>query len=198
MEESGKIVQQKKVENSDPEDGNPGNSTVRSHSTEGNTHYMVFTYFKGDINSKVDEHFSRALQQSSTPTDSNSKRKTHNIEPKRDEKQSRHQWSPPAQMWSSPYRGPTLSSVPMSSASVPMPVSQYRPDSHQNLRQQPHDPWLLPSVSRQSLDANIYHQPMPELHRMMPAAVSNRQYSSLLVPLRGFQHPQRRKDIYWY
>ncbi|XP_078403889.1 uncharacterized protein LOC144684048 [Cetorhinus maximus] len=156
-----------------------------------------------------------------------------------DGKESAIQWSPRAQIWSSPYQGPTRSAAPINAASIPMPVAQYRPDSHQNLCLQPHEPWLLPAVSSQSLDVSIYHQPVPELHRMMPATINNRQYSSLLAPLRGerpaaepsqqqtvpktnptsswvgpgpvlaevrqsvnpdlgFQHQQRRKDIYWY
>ncbi|XP_072362110.1 transcription cofactor vestigial-like protein 1 [Scyliorhinus torazame] len=230
MEDSGKVSAQPKVEHSEREGERAGNSTVRSHSTKSSPPYMVFTYFKGDIDTKVDEHFSRALKQSSHPSEIHSKTKAHIIEAKTDGKQSPHQWSPRAPMWSSPHPGPTLSTLPVSSASVPMPESQYRQGSHQSLhaQQHPHDPWLLPGVS------SIYHQPIPGLHQMMPASVNSRQYSSVLVPLRGaraapepsqqqtdpktnftavwpgpdaelavnpdmgFQHPPRRKDVYWY
>lgn len=37
--------------------------------TEWGAHYMVLTYFQGDTNSMVDEHFSRALSVTKNPQD---------------------------------------------------------------------------------------------------------------------------------
>nr|XP_008119690.2 PREDICTED: transcription cofactor vestigial-like protein 1 [Anolis carolinensis] len=37
--------------------------------TEWGAQYVVFTYFQGDINSVVDEHFSRALSSTKIPQD---------------------------------------------------------------------------------------------------------------------------------
>lgn len=37
--------------------------------TEWGAQYVVFTYFQGDINSVVDEHFSRALSAARNPQD---------------------------------------------------------------------------------------------------------------------------------
>ncbi|XP_078393946.1 uncharacterized protein LOC144677810 [Cetorhinus maximus] len=82
MEEAGIISQQQKVENSEQVSVCPEISTVRSHDTASSSRYMVFTYFKGDISSKVDEHFSRALKRPSDPIDISSKRKSENIEAK--------------------------------------------------------------------------------------------------------------------
>ncbi|XP_067904010.1 transcription cofactor vestigial-like protein 3 isoform X2 [Heterodontus francisci] len=233
-EEPERISQQQKVGKSEREGMSARISTVRVHETESSSRCMIFTYFKGDINSMVDEHFTRALKRSSSPIDVCSKRKTESIEAKTDEKQPTHRWSPRAQFWSSPYQGPILSTVTRNAASEP--VAQYRPGSHQNPPTQPHNPWLLPVMSSQSLDGTVCRQPMPELHRMMPAAINNRQYSSLLHGERpatgpsqpqaipkpnitstwagpepgladmgqsmnsdiGFQHQQRRKDLYWY
>lgn len=237
--EPGTVSQQQKVEKSEEEGVSPRFSTVRARETESSSRCMVFTYFKGDINSVVDEHFARALKRTSSPVNICPKRKNESIEPKTDEQQSTNQWTPGAPFWSSPYQRPALPPGHRNATRVPMATAQYRPDTLHNLRPPPRDPWLLPAMSSQSLAGTVYRPPIPELHRMMPAAINNRQYSSLLVPLQserpaagpsqrqtapktnltctwagaapglaemgqslnpdiGFQHQEKRKDIYWY
>jgi len=43
--------------------------------TEWGSQSVVFTYFQGDINSVVDEHFSRALSNAKNPQDLSTKHK---------------------------------------------------------------------------------------------------------------------------
>ncbi|XP_067852819.1 transcription cofactor vestigial-like protein 3 [Heptranchias perlo] len=234
-QEPGTISQQQKVEKSDQDGERPRFGAVRVPGTNSSPRCMVFTYFKGDINSVVDEHFSRALRGTSSPIEICSKRKTKSSQPEKDEKQSTDGWNARAPLWSRPYQGP-LSAASRDALTRPMATAHYRSETPHNLRPQPQDPWLLPAVSSQGLSGTVYGQHIPELHRMMPA---NRQYSSLLLPLqgarpptgpsqrqtvpkteltpiwaaappglaemgqsrnpeRGFQHQEKRKDIYWY
>lgn len=47
--------------------------------TEWGAQYVVFTYFQGDINSVVDEHFSRALSATKNPQDLSRKNKSEDM-----------------------------------------------------------------------------------------------------------------------
>nr|XP_023700129.1 transcription cofactor vestigial-like protein 1 [Paramormyrops kingsleyae] len=62
---------------------------------------VLFTYFQGDINSVVDEHFSRALNKASRPKDLTSKSKSSRQTPK-SEDLIPVQWAYPASSWSEP------------------------------------------------------------------------------------------------
>uniref|UniRef100_UPI00398F4543 transcription cofactor vestigial-like protein 3 n=1 Tax=Pristiophorus japonicus TaxID=55135 RepID=UPI00398F4543 len=183
--ESGTVGPQHTGEEWEGEGVSPRASTARGRDSEDHSRCMLFTYFEGDINSVVDEHFSRALKRHSSPINVSAKRKSESMGPKTDEKVSTKQWAPAAPLWSSPYPGRALLAGPRNAARVTTATAQYRPNALHALRPPPRDPWLLPAVSGQSLSAAVYRQPIPELHRMMPSAISNRQYSSLLVPLQG-------------
>lgn len=47
--------------------------------TEWGAQYAVFTYFQGDINSVVDEHFSRALSVAKNPQDLSQRRSSRDV-----------------------------------------------------------------------------------------------------------------------
>lgn len=47
--------------------------------TEWGSQSVVFTYFQGDINSVVDEHFSRALSNAKNPQDLSTKHKGETV-----------------------------------------------------------------------------------------------------------------------
>ncbi|OWK51970.1 Transcription cofactor vestigial-like protein 1 [Lonchura striata] len=47
--------------------------------TEWESQSVVFTYFQGDINSMVDEHFSRALSNAKNPQDLSTKHKSETV-----------------------------------------------------------------------------------------------------------------------
>lgn len=47
--------------------------------TEWGSQSVVFTYFQGDINSMVDEHFSRALSNAKNPQDLSTKHKGETV-----------------------------------------------------------------------------------------------------------------------
>lgn len=53
--------------------------------TEWGAQSVVFTYFQGDINSVVDEHFSRALSNARNPQDLSTKHKSEVVVPKHGE-----------------------------------------------------------------------------------------------------------------
>ncbi|XP_062819759.1 transcription cofactor vestigial-like protein 1 [Anolis carolinensis] len=114
--------------------------------TEWGAQYVVFTYFQGDINSVVDEHFSRALSSTKIPQDLSRKGngggggdvmvKTESHLPQA------QQWSYSPQ-WAKPYPGPLppLSESPSALASAdpfPSPVLRAGPPPAMEL-------WPVPS-----------------------------------------------------
>ncbi|XP_069749657.1 transcription cofactor vestigial-like protein 2 [Narcine bancroftii] len=68
----GAMEQQHEVKTEGPERVKP------NPQAGGTSHCTIFTYFKGDINSVVDEHFSRALQRVTGAEHSPAKRRTDN------------------------------------------------------------------------------------------------------------------------
>ncbi|GCC18516.1 hypothetical protein chiPu_0021677 [Chiloscyllium punctatum] len=190
-EEQGKSSQQQTRGKLEQDDEGTSFSTVRSQEAEGSTRCMVFTYFKGDSNSMVEQHFNRALKRSRSPTGNSSKRKAATNISTAGEKPSAHplHWDPRAPLWPSSPQGANLSAVPLKAVGAPLPVPQYHVDSPSSLHPQPHPPWLLPRVSSHSLEDSIFCQSMPDLHRLTPAAINSHQYNSFLVPLRGAGMP---------
>lgn len=47
--------------------------------TEWGSQSVVFTYFQGDLNSVIDEHFSRALSNAKNPQDLSTKHKSEDV-----------------------------------------------------------------------------------------------------------------------
>ncbi|XP_048461177.1 transcription cofactor vestigial-like protein 3 isoform X1 [Rhincodon typus] len=195
-EEPGKISRQQNQGKSEKEDEGPSISTVQSHGAEGSSRCMVFTYFKGDSNSMVEQHFTRALKRVGGPIDVSSKRKVASIEPKSDEKPLAHphHWDPHAPLWPSSPQGANLSAVPLRAPGASIRGPQYHIDSPSNLCPEPHQPWLLPRVSSHGREDSIFCQPMPDLHRMMPAAINSYHDNSFLASLRGESLPSENSQ----
>uniref|UniRef100_A0ABM5EW38 Transcription cofactor vestigial-like protein 1 n=1 Tax=Pogona vitticeps TaxID=103695 RepID=A0ABM5EW38_9SAUR len=74
--------------------------------TEWGAQYVVFTYFQGDINSVVDEHFSRALSTTKIPQDLSRKSSSEDAVVKNETHMRPSSWtfSP---HWTKPYQTPS-------------------------------------------------------------------------------------------
>ncbi|XP_051878123.1 uncharacterized protein LOC127573714 isoform X2 [Pristis pectinata] len=162
--------------------------------SEGTSHCTVFTYFKGDINSVVDEHFSRALR----CAEARPRRKPEDME-RAGEKLPSMPWLQPP-IWPHPYLGAPLPPAGRTSEGGPMTTAQYQPDNCPNLRAAAADPWLLPSSRAQGVGSLLYQPPLLQLHQMLPAVDSERQYSALREPVPGHRaapgtHLPRHKTV---
>nr|XP_060612407.1 transcription cofactor vestigial-like protein 1 [Anolis sagrei ordinatus] len=146
--------------------------------TEWGAQYVVFTYFQGDINSVVDEHFSRALSSTKIPQDLSRKgngggdvmvkTESHPPQPQ--------QWSYSPQ-WAKPYQGP-LSESPSALANAdpfPSPVLRGGPPSAMEL-------WHLPSGGA----------PAPGYPPSMPLAQGPLHEAKYGGSLLGLLHQQER------
>ncbi|XP_018598666.1 transcription cofactor vestigial-like protein 1 isoform X2 [Scleropages formosus] len=113
---------------------------------EEQTESVLFTYFQGDINSVVDEHFSRALNKARKPKDLSVKAKSIPRTPKPDP--SPVQWAFPASSWSDPTFPSTSSGhVPFTPLEDPCSV----PRVITNPGGQPSNLWPLPPRTGASL-----------------------------------------------
>ncbi|KAM3827231.1 transcription cofactor vestigial-like protein 1 isoform 2-T6 [Vipera latastei] len=70
--------------------------------TEWGAHYMVLTYFQGDTNSMVDEHFSRALNVTKHPQDLSRNNSAKDGLINNENHQPSHEWGLPPH-WTKPY-----------------------------------------------------------------------------------------------
>uniref|UniRef100_A0A8C1FCL9 Vestigial-like family member 2a n=1 Tax=Cyprinus carpio carpio TaxID=630221 RepID=A0A8C1FCL9_CYPCA len=153
---------------------------------------VLFTYFQGDISSVVDEHFSRALSQSSSyaPGSTNSKT-ARGTSSWRDGSFPMSQRSFPPSFWNSAYQPSVTASLSSTLGSshtdLPFPADPYSTASlHSHLHQATPEPWH-PSHHHHpySLSGAIGTQgsayPRPSMHDMYGTHFDPR-YSSLLVP----------------
>lgn len=146
---------------------------------------VLFTYFQGDISAVVDEHFSRALSQSSAYSTSGHK--------PRDGSFPMSQRSFPPSFWNSSYQ-PSVSSTlgsalsashtelsfsgdPYSSASLHGHLHQPSPDAWHPSHHHHHHPYSLGGAI--STQGSAYSR--PGVHEMYGTAFDPR-YGSLLVP----------------
>eukprot|EP00062_Callorhinchus_milii_P001015 gi/632935681/ref/XP_007890898.1/ PREDICTED: transcription cofactor vestigial-like protein 1 [Callorhinchus milii] len=238
-QESAEIDQEHKVIESAQSCPNLQTSKERPPESDSSSRCMIFTYFKGDINSMVDEHFSRALNRQTDSRDDCSKSKNESVDSKKEGRFSTNHWNPSPTNWANPYQAPLPSTVTRSPANLPGLSNQYTSVSLHNPHPHPPDMWHFPAMSNQSTLGTVYRQPISDLHRVMSPAMGERQYSPLLVPLQcenapvgpnqgriiakpdlsptwsgrqaglpemrqnmnpdtGFQHQEKRKDMYWY
>ncbi|XP_054025600.1 transcription cofactor vestigial-like protein 1 [Dryobates pubescens] len=147
--------------------------------TEWGAQSVVFTYFQGDINSMVDEHFSRALSNAKNPQDLSTKHKGETVVLKNDS-MSPQQWNFSSHC-PKPYPSSPAASMPSSGLSFPAagPAGQYQPAA---LRSQPTpaaDLWPFPSLGTPSLAGSVYQHALPELHAA-DESIPDRKYGSLL------------------
>ncbi|XP_032886227.1 transcription cofactor vestigial-like protein 2 [Amblyraja radiata] len=139
-----------------PQGAPPTSPDPPSTDPERSTRCTILTYFTGDINSMVDEHFSRALNRAKTPAIAGAKRKADSIESRAGEEMPAP-W-PPAGLWPHPYLGPP---PPAARTAGPTP-SDYQPGLRAGT-------WLLPGGQ------HVYPAP----------ADPERRYSPLLVRIPG-------------
>ncbi|XP_030051385.1 transcription cofactor vestigial-like protein 2 isoform X1 [Microcaecilia unicolor] len=200
-----------------PESGSSGSSNFSSHTPASikeedcspekerppeaeyiNSRCVLFTYFQGDISSVVDEHFSRALSQSSNYSASSASAKAlRSTSSWREDSFPMSQRSFPPSFWNSTYQPSTVtaslgsslsSSLGAPHAELPFAADPYSAASLHSHLTQPPEPWhhthhhhhhpysLGGAISTQS---SAY--PRPGMHEVYGAHFDPR-YSSLLVP----------------
>ncbi|XP_030353313.1 transcription cofactor vestigial-like protein 1 isoform X2 [Strigops habroptila] len=147
--------------------------------TEWGAQSVVFTYFQGDINSVVDEHFSRALSNAKNPQDLSTKHKDETVVLKNDS-MSPHQWNFSSHC-SKTYpssSAPSMSNSGLNFAAAGL-AGQYQPPALRSHPTQPADLWPFPSIGTPSLPSSVYHHALPDLH-VGDEPISDRKYGSLL------------------
>ncbi|NXP77644.1 VGLL1 protein, partial [Ramphastos sulfuratus] len=143
--------------------------------TEWGSQSVVFTYFQGDINSVVDEHFSRALSNAKNPQDLSTSHKGEAVVMKNAGSLAPQQWDFSSHC-SKAYPSPSAASTPDSGLHLPAAMAgQYQPPA---LRQ-PADLWHFPSLGTPNLASSVYHHALPDLHAV-EEPISGRKYGSLL------------------
>ncbi|NWU98809.1 VGLL1 protein, partial [Upupa epops] len=147
--------------------------------TEWGSQSVVFTYFQGDINSVVDEHFSRALSNTKNPQDLSTKHKAEPVILKNVDSVSPHQWNFSSHC-SKPYPS---SATSMSNCGLNFSAAgtagQYQPSALRSHPTQPADLWPFPATGTPSLTSSVYHHALPDLHTVNEP-ISDRKYGSLL------------------
>uniref|UniRef100_A0A8D0BQ87 Vestigial like family member 1 n=1 Tax=Salvator merianae TaxID=96440 RepID=A0A8D0BQ87_SALMN len=157
--------------------------------TEWGAQYVVFTYFQGDINSVVDEHFSRALSSTKTPQDLSRKTGGEEAAIKSESPVSPHQWN-----FSSPWGKLDPASSPLnfcSSDSSParQTADPYHPSVLQNVATPATELWHLPEGAHPNWTAASGYPPsMTDLH-MTQGSGPDGKYGSLLGLLQHERSP---------
>ncbi|XP_065545483.1 transcription cofactor vestigial-like protein 1 isoform X1 [Lathamus discolor] len=150
--------------------------------TEWGAQSVVFTYFQGDINSVVDEHFSRALSNAKNPQDLSTKHKDETVVLKNVDSTSPHQWNFSSHC-SKAYpssSAPSVSNSGLNFAAAAGLAGQYQPPALRSHSTQPADLWPFPSIGTPSLPSSVYHHhALPDLH-VGDEPISDRKYGSLL------------------
>ncbi|XP_064933616.1 transcription cofactor vestigial-like protein 1 isoform X5 [Columba livia] len=129
--------------------------------TEWGSQSVVFTYFQGDINSMVDEHFSRALSNAKNPQDLSTKHRGETVVLKNGEPLSMLDSMPPHQ-WnfsshcSKPYPSSSATSVSNTALnfSAAGMAGQYQPSALRHHPTQPADSWPFPSIGTPNLTSS--------------------------------------------
>ncbi|XP_028671629.2 transcription cofactor vestigial-like protein 1 [Erpetoichthys calabaricus] len=149
----------------------------------GQSRSVLFTYFQGDINSVVDEHFSRALNKVNKPKDLSIKGKNSKMPGKESTSDPSVPvpWSFPVQSWiDNSYPPPSSSRIHFSSPANLHPHSEGLPSTPN----QPPGLWALPGRSSSNstfgVPPSVYAQAIGQDH---PAGVSERQYASSFLNL---------------
>ncbi|XP_070614442.1 transcription cofactor vestigial-like protein 1 [Erythrolamprus reginae] len=145
--------------------------------TEWGAHYMVLTYFQGDTNSMVDEHFSRALSVTKNPQDLSRDNKTSlNID--NENHQPTHGWGLPPH-WTKPYGASSPLNLCASDESpIVPPMEVYQPPILQGASPATAELWPSSSGTDPRLTP-VSRYPTSDLH-MAQDGMSDEKYSSLL------------------
>ncbi|NWW71997.1 VGLL1 protein, partial [Climacteris rufus] len=145
--------------------------------TEWGSQSVVFTYFQGDINSVVDEHFSRALSNAKNPQDLSTKHKAETVVLKNADSMSPHQWNFSSHCYK-PYPSPSATSManPALSFSAAAVGGQYQPSALRSHPAQPADLWPFPSLGTAGGSSALCPHGLPAAQEPL----SDRKYGSLL------------------
>ncbi|XP_073399653.1 transcription cofactor vestigial-like protein 1 [Dendrobates tinctorius] len=135
--------------------------------TEMGSRCVVFTYYQGDINSVVDEHFSRALRNTKDPQDLSTKSRNEDFLQKNTNTMMMDEFS-----WPKPYQAnpsvrmasPVLSSL----TSPPEHYSSAVYQQHQQHHSQPSDLWHFHHFGPPSHVNSVYHHPSVSEYQMVP------------------------------
>ncbi|XP_074863995.1 transcription cofactor vestigial-like protein 1 [Carettochelys insculpta] len=147
--------------------------------TEWGSQSVVLTYFQGDLNSVIDEHFSRALSNAKNPQDLSTKHKREDIILKNGSRGSPHQWNFSSH-WTKSYQSPSATTTSNSDLNLLAAAT----DHHQAsvLRSptvQPADLWHFPSMDNPSLTSSGYPRSWPDPD-MVQGPISDGKYGSFL------------------
>ncbi|XP_043921228.1 transcription cofactor vestigial-like protein 1 [Protopterus annectens] len=152
------------------------NSKEQSVKTEINPRCVVFTYFQGDINSVVDEHFSRALNKDNIPKDMSTKSKNADAAIKNEKYMPPAMGNAPQTSWIGSYQAPQPPPPRIASTghSLPVPSEYYQPTVLQG------QPPQLPALWPFSPDpCSVYHHPLTD-PPLVQGSIPDRHYTSLL------------------
>ncbi|KAG9478395.1 hypothetical protein GDO78_013418 [Eleutherodactylus coqui] len=129
--------------------------------TEMGSRCVVFTYYQGDINSVVDEHFSRALKNTKDPQDLSTKGRNEDFLQKNTNNMMADEFN-----WGKPYQAnpPVLSSLTSPSEHYSSAVYQ-QPQQH---HAQPSDLWHYHHFGPPSHVSSVYHHPSVSEFQMVP------------------------------
>ncbi|XP_061454437.1 transcription cofactor vestigial-like protein 1 [Rhineura floridana] len=163
--------------------------------TEWGAQYVVFTYFQGDINSVVDEHFSRALSTSKNPQDLSRRssgeedaivKNEHHLTPQ--------QWNFSPQ-WAKPYHAsPPLNLSSADDNTAAATTGPYQPPVLQGVAPPTTELWHLPSGGNPNLTAASGYPPsISDLH-MTQGTMSDEKYGSLLGLLQQERCPSSLQE----
>ncbi|XP_075043391.1 transcription cofactor vestigial-like protein 1 isoform X2 [Mixophyes fleayi] len=137
--------------------------------TEMGSRCVVFTYYQGDINSVVDEHFSRALRNTKDPQDLSTKNRGGDFLQKNTNNMMVEDFN-----WTKPYHAnppvrmtsPVLS--PLSSSSEHYPSAAVY-QQHQQHHTQPSDLWHFHHFGPPNhLNSVYHHHAVPEFQMVHP------------------------------
>ncbi|XP_069068557.1 transcription cofactor vestigial-like protein 1 [Pleurodeles waltl] len=155
---------------------------------EWSSRCVVFTYFQGDINTVVDEHFSRALRNVKNPQDLSIKNKNESVILKNANhtSQGHINYSP---QWTKQHQAaPVINMSP--GTSMNSPPDHYPASVLQSHHSQPADMWHYPTMGTPITAAQGYHHhSIPaELH-MVQGPAPDGKYGSLLSLLQHERCP---------
>ncbi|XP_029463669.1 transcription cofactor vestigial-like protein 1 [Rhinatrema bivittatum] len=174
---------------------NTSKSKEQPVKTEWGSRCVVFTYFQGDINSVVDEHFSRALRNAKNPHDLSTKSKDEGIILKNASHMSPNQMNFSSRWAKHNPADPTMNMV-TSCLNLPAasPAGHYPATVLQAHPSQPVDVWHFSSLGTPSTSTSVYHpHPLPEVH-LAQAACSEGKYGSLLNLLHQERFPTANQE----
>ncbi|XP_032084548.1 transcription cofactor vestigial-like protein 1 [Thamnophis elegans] len=146
--------------------------------TEWGAHYMVLTYFQGDINSMVDEHFSRALSVTKNPQDLSRDNGVKDGIINNENHQASHGWGLPPH-WNKPYGASSPLNLCASDGNPIVPtMDAYQPSILQGASPATAEFWPSSSGGDPRLTP-VSRYPASDLH-LAQEGMSDEKYGSLL------------------